>query len=86
MEQLLSASPCPILRVRENGIVVYANEASFPLLAIWEINKGEKLPSNIMAFVRKAILKKGTQVVEVKERNYSLTFKSPGDGYIYSWA
>lgn len=83
MEQLLSTSPYPILRVREDGIVVYANEASFPLLAIWEINRGEKLPSNIMAFVRKAILKKGTQDVEVKEREYSLTFKSPGDGYIY---
>jgi hypothetical protein len=47
-----------------------------PLLAIWEINKGEKLPSNIMAFVRKTILKKGSQDVEVKEREYSLTFKS----------
>ena len=39
MEQLLSASPYPILRVGENGAVVYANEASFPLLAIWEINE-----------------------------------------------
>ena len=72
-----------LFQVREDGIVVYANEASFPLLAIWEINKGEKLPSNIMAFVRKTILKKGTQDVEIKEREYSLTFKSPGDGYIY---
>ena len=53
------------------------------MLKIWEINKGEKLPSNIIVFVKKAILKKGFQDIEIIEKGYSLTFKSPGDGHVY---
>jgi PAS domain S-box-containing protein len=83
MEHLLSASPYPIIKVRKDAVVVYANEAASQLLEIWGINKGEKLPSNIIVFVKKAILKKGVRDIEVKEKGYSLTFKSPEDGYVY---
>jgi PAS domain S-box-containing protein len=71
--------------VGKNGIVVYSNDACFPLLEIWGINTGEKLPSKIMFYVRKAILQKEVQEFEVKKgnRKYLLTLKSPGDGYVY---
>lgn len=85
MRHLLSTNPHPILRVEKDGTVVYANEACFPLLEIWGINTGEKLPSKILFFVRKAILEKGIWNIETKgsDREYLLTFKSAGDGYIY---
>ena len=83
MEHSLSASPYSILRVGKDGNVIYANEASIPLLKMWGISKGERLPSNFMVFVRKAILGTGVQDIEIREKGYSLTFKSPGDGYVY---
>ena len=83
MEHLLSASPYPIIKVRKDAVVVYANEAASHLLEIWGVNKGKKLPSNIIVFVKKAILEKGVRDIEVKEKGYSLTFKSPDDGYVY---
>ncbi len=69
--------------MRKDATVVYANEAASHLLKIWGINKGEKLPSNIIVFVKKAILEKGVRDIEIKEKGYSLTFKSPEDGYVY---
>ena len=83
MEHSLSASPYSILRVGKDGNVIYANEASIPLLKMWGISKGERLPSNFMVFVRKALLGTGVQDIEIREKGYSLTFKSPGDGYVY---
>jgi hypothetical protein len=83
MEHLFSASPYPIIKVRKDAVVVYANEAASHLLKIWGINKGEKLPSNIIVFVKKAILEKGVRDIEVKEKGYSLTFKPLEGGYVY---
>lgn len=83
MEYLLAASPYPIIKVRKDATVVYANGAASHLLKIWGINKGEKLPLNIVVFVKKAILEKGVRDIEVKEKGYSLTFKYPEDGYVY---
>ncbi len=82
---LFSISPYPILKVGKNGAVVYANEACFPLLEIWGINEGEKLPSKILFFVRKAILGKRVKEIEVKrgDKEYLLTLKSSGNGYAY---
>jgi PAS domain S-box-containing protein len=83
MEHSLSASPYSILRVGKDGTVIYANKSSIPLLKIWGISKGERLPSNIMVLARKAVLGKGIQDIEVKEKSYSIIFKSPGDGHVY---
>ena len=83
MEHLLAASPYPIFKVRKDATIVYANEAASHLLKIWGINKGEKLPSNIIVFVKKAILEKGACDIEIKEKGYSLTFKSSESRYVY---
>ena len=84
MENLLSTSPYPILKVEKDGTLVYANEACYPLLDTWGIQKGEKLPSNILFFVRKVILGEGARDIEVKggDKDYLLTFESSGDGYV----
>jgi PAS domain S-box-containing protein len=85
MGHLLSASPYPILRVEKDGTLDYANEASFPLLEIWGIQTGEKLPSRIKFFIRKAIQKEEPLEIEVEgnERKYLLSFKPSGYGYVY---
>ena len=84
IENLLSTSPYPILKVEKDGTLVYANEACYPLLDTWGIQKGEKLPSNILFFVRKVILGEGARDIEVKggDKDYLLTFESSGDGYV----
>ncbi|KKG08504.1 histidine kinase dimerization/phosphoacceptor domain -containing protein [Methanosarcina sp. 2.H.A.1B.4] len=76
MRNLLSTNPYPIMRAGKDGIVLYANEASVPLLEIWRIEPGQKLPLEILPFIRKTIRKKEALNIEVKENNkeYLLTF------------
>ena len=39
-----SENPNPVLRIASDGVVLYGNEASRPLLAEWESREGEPLP------------------------------------------
>lgn len=45
-------SPEPILRVRADGMVLYANPASRPLMDLWGIKEGSMVPEDLWAFVR----------------------------------
>ena len=85
MNHLLSTSPYPIMRAGKDGIVLYANEASVPLLEIWGIETGQKLPLQILPFVRKAITKKEALNSEVKgnKQEYLFTFKPAENGYVH---
>jgi hypothetical protein len=40
--------PFPMMRAGKDGIVLYANEASVPLLEIWRIETGQKLSLKIV--------------------------------------
>jgi len=44
--QLLSTSPYPAIRAGNDGTVLYANEASMPLLEIWRTGIDRKLLYN----------------------------------------
>lgn len=85
MCHLLFTSPYPIMRAGKDGIVLYANEASVPLLEIWGIETGQKLPLQILPFVRKVIRKKEALNIEVKgnKKEYLLTFKPAENGYVH---
>jgi PAS domain S-box-containing protein len=41
-----SENPDPVLRIAENGILLYANDASGPFLAKWDCAVGEIVPEN----------------------------------------
>lgn len=83
--QLLSTSPYPAMRAGNDGTVLYANEASIPLLEIWRTEIGPKLPFQFLPFVRKATRKKEVLNVEVKVNNkeYFFTFNPVENGYVH---
>ncbi|AKB20059.1 MULTISPECIES: histidine kinase dimerization/phosphoacceptor domain -containing protein [unclassified Methanosarcina] len=85
MRYLLSTSPYPAMKAGTDGILLYANEASVPLLKIWRIETGQKLPLQIHSLVRKAIRKKEALNIEVKgdKKEYLLTFKPVESGYVH---
>jgi signal transduction histidine kinase/DNA-binding response OmpR family regulator len=45
-------NPSPVMRVREDGIVLYANEPSGPLLRLWETAVGDRMPTEWSARIR----------------------------------
>ncbi|MES9945251.1 MAG: ATP-binding protein [Candidatus Thiodiazotropha sp.] len=44
LAKLASENPNPVLRVNDRGVIVYANEASEPLLTYWDCERGQTLP------------------------------------------
>jgi len=73
------------MRAGKDGIVLYTNEASVPLLEIWGIETGQKLPLQILPFARKAIQKKEVLNSEVKGNNqeYLFTFNPAENGSVH---
>ncbi|HET8689813.1 MAG TPA: PAS domain S-box protein, partial [Methanosarcina sp.] len=76
MEQFLEHNQNPVLRVKKDGIVLYSNEASKPLLHEWGTKVGEKLPSSIVDIVQKVITQNSPEKIEVKAgiRIYLIVF------------
>ena len=42
-----SENPNPVMRMTEDGVIVYANKASSPLLNLWDTKVGQELPDNL---------------------------------------
>lgn len=56
LAKLASENPNPVLRINNRGVIVYANEASDPLLDYWDCERGQTLPlywRNLVASVLK---------------------------------
>lgn len=72
-----SKNPNPVLRAGKNGTIICANSAASPLLEMWEVRKGDKLPLNIGDVVRKALLEKSPEELELNagEKTYSFCFQ-----------
>lgn len=47
LAQLSKENPNPVLRVNEEGRIIYANNASRPLLEIWDRQTGQLLPQDL---------------------------------------
>jgi PAS domain S-box-containing protein len=66
MERFPTNNPNPVLSVKEDGIVLYSNEAGEPLLHEWGMTVGEKLPSRIGDIVKRVISLNKPEKMEVK--------------------
>lgn len=82
MGDFLLNSPAPVLRIGKEGTVLYANKAGKSLLELLKNREGEKLPVEIWDTVRRIILRKKPEPMELKagEKIYSIIFTpSPAD-------
>lgn len=69
-------SPDPILRVSPSGLLVYANNASSPLLAAWDTQEGGLLPDEWIGEIREAF-EDGShheRETQIGDQVYSLLF------------
>jgi two-component system sensor kinase FixL len=64
LARFASESPNPILRVSPEGLVVYANGASEPLLSAWGTSKGSLLPVEWTSRAQEALASGSTRELE----------------------
>ena len=78
-------NPNPILRVRHDGKIIYANASSDSLLVAWGCTVGDFLPSNLRDLVATTVAQNANATVEVTSQNrvFSLLFVPiPGTDYV----
>ena len=89
LARFASESPNPILRVTASGLIVYANNASRPLLRAWQAEQGDPLPAEWGVEVKEA-LETGIPLeieYELPGQIYSLLFAPIRDlGYVNIYA
>ncbi|MBN1125834.1 MAG: PAS domain-containing protein [Sedimentisphaerales bacterium] len=71
-------NPNPVLRVDGQGVILYANKASEPLLQLWSRRTGQSLPDKLLSTVA-ALKSSGTHEcleVQCKDRIFSIVFAS----------
>jgi len=80
-----SENPNPVLRLSQDGAVLYANEASKSLLQEWECRVGDPAPSYWRGLVAQAVASRANKTVDVEsgDRVYSF-FVTPiaAAGYV----
>lgn len=78
-------NPNPVLQITYNGAIIYANQASLPLLNVWGCKIGQSLPAGQRELIGDVICSSVSKTieVEVEGREFSLTFAPIADaGYI----
>ena len=70
-----SENPNPVMRVRGDGAILYANQASSRLLCHWEIAVGQKMPEEIQKFIAQALGSRTARQkdIQVQDRHFALT-------------
>ncbi len=65
----------PVLRIAEEGTVLYGNAASLPVLKSWGCGAGQPIPGNWQRLIRRALSCGQVEQVEMEycDRTYSLT-------------
>ncbi|GJQ60832.1 MAG: PAS domain S-box protein [Candidatus Scalindua sp. AMX11] len=51
LSKIPSENPSPVLRIRKDGIIIYANDSSRHLLKDWSLRVGEGMPEGIMKVI-----------------------------------
>ena len=79
-----SENPNPVIRVAKDGTVLYANDASLPLLDVWECQVSQCLPDEWYKIILDVFGCGTSKVTEIQcgDRIFSLTF-APGVGADY---
>ena len=69
-------NPYPVLKVRKDGIIIYANDASADLLNTWGRQVDQQLPDPLRRLVLSTLASKSAKTVEVnvEDRVFALTF------------
>lgn len=76
LAQLSSDNPDPVLRVRQDGTILYANPAGSTLLGLWDRSVGQQVPEEVMETVHQ-VLRSGLVTSEgilCRERYFSIVF------------
>ena len=68
-------NPSPVMRLNRNGAVLYANEASGPILSFWKCKPGIAVPESIKKIVEEVLENgnKHTLEIEVGSKTYLFT-------------
>jgi signal transduction histidine kinase/DNA-binding response OmpR family regulator len=71
-----SENPNPVLRIRHDGIILYANPAGKTLLDLWERTVGQQTPEDILEIIHQVIQFGQVSSVELlcRERYFSAVF------------
>jgi len=71
-------NPAPIMRADDQGVLIYANEASQMLMQDWQVSIGDKLPGRLYGVFLEALDKKQHKVLDIscKERFLEVEFSS----------
>ena len=78
-------NPSSVLRIGREGVILYANQSSHALLALWGCEIGQSLPYDMHQLALKSLDAKMIQEVEVEcgESTYSLVLTPVADlGYV----
>jgi PAS domain S-box-containing protein len=72
-----SENPNPVLRVTKDGIILYANKGSLPLLNFWDCQIGQRLPDDWDKLISDVYNSQSSKEVELvcENRVFSLTFE-----------
>ncbi len=77
LARLSRENPSPVLRISEQGNILYVNPAGTALLEAWQVQPGEKVPAHIAESVAMALAMRATSTVEEQtatdQRQYMLT-------------
>ncbi|MBF0431927.1 MAG: PAS domain S-box protein [Fibrobacteria bacterium] len=69
-------NPNPVMRINERGTLLFANQASQPILKLWHCKEGATIPDTYAELVKKILNKKEVKEIELPVKNiiYSLFF------------
>ncbi len=83
MTRFPSENPHPVMRIAADGVLVYANPGSKPVLETWNTRIGQKVPPRWQDHVREAnrTHSVGSAEMVCDRRVYSLTIAPSSDGY-----
>lgn len=82
-------NPNPVLRIADDGTILYANKASQPMLSLWDRVTGQKLPEEIYQFTRQVKASGTDDCVDVqcKDQIFSIVIASiPEEDYVNLYA
>ena len=69
-------NPNPVMRMTDDGVIVYANKASTPLLNLWGRKVGQKLPDDLYEFALSVKASGSHDCIELKcsDRIFAIVF------------
>ncbi|MCX7872083.1 MAG: EAL domain-containing protein [Verrucomicrobiae bacterium] len=81
-----SENPNPVMRIKIDGTLVYANAASQPMLQEWNCEIGDEVPEFLVKFIRETIQSEHRKDIEVMSNGRYFSFSiTPiqGEDYVY---